>query len=175
MASSSIDRDVAIWPLSSVKSMLQDTDFHNSKSFQKSKSEKYLLSGHKFSIKSLAYAPDHMLLLGAGFDYDLYAWNPLTRELVYQLQSHVNSLLNVVVVNIPNERAVTVDTGGILKLWSLDPLQSGQSHCLQTLDLHIDSVYMQVIHTTAAFDQGNVIGTHSLIYSLTHSLTYSLT
>ena len=157
MASSSIDRDVVIWPLSPVKSMLRDTYICNSKSFQSSKSEKYALKGNKFAIRSLVYAPEHKLLLGAGFDYDLYAWSPLTRELIYQLQGHVNSIFNLMVVNIPNERAVTIDAGGIMKMWSLDALQSGQSHCVQTLDLHVDTVYLQIIHGVAAFDSGNVI------------------
>lgn len=67
------------------------------------------------------------LITGAGFDFDVYAWDPNTRDIVMRLVGHFKSLTGIALVVTPNEKIATVDEGGVIKVWNIDKEQVGFS------------------------------------------------
>lgn len=141
IASCSLDRKVLLWPITAItKKQQHDSkaaghshshgahtsthghDAADATSTQQpqsssSSSSVYELTGHKFAMRSLVYAPEHELLLGGGFDFDLYVWDPWTRLLSMRLTGHMTSVLMLKIAYIPHERVLSLDESGIIKVW----------------------------------------------------------
>ena len=66
------------------------------------------------------YAAANDLLIGSGFDFDIYAWDPVTALLQLTLTGHSCALINIAAVHIPMERIISCDEGGALKVWNID-------------------------------------------------------
>jgi WD40 repeat protein len=114
VVSSSLDRKVVLWSASPLVAAMSGFDLKDVPG------EKVLLRGHFHAIRFLSFAPVHELVLGGGFDHEIYAWSPRTRSLHLKLSGHINTLVAVHIVSVPQERVISVDDKGVVKLWSLD-------------------------------------------------------
>lgn len=117
----------------------------------------YTLSGHRHSITRLVYAPDHDLLLGSGFDYDVYVWDMSTKLLTMNLSGHRSSVVSICLVYNPYEHAVTVDDSGTIKVWNIDRADNKHAEVLQTLVLTRDSPSQPVLDAATALPNGNTV------------------
>lgn len=140
--SSSMDRSLYVWPISK---LLQSDDA----SFDDKK-----LVGHTYAIRSVCFAPQNDLIIGAGFDFDIFCWDPTTSSLQMKLVGHRQSLVSVAVINNPFERAASVDESGSAKIWNIDRAQGLRGTLLQSIVLQ-GAVPNHVFSFISAFDNGN--------------------
>ena len=117
IVSSSIDRKLTLWSLNPLSG---DSDVFD-------------LRGHKHALRSLVFAKTHELIIGAGFDFDFYAWDLVTKELQMKFHGHIYSVIRLHLIEIPNERVVSLDEWGYLKVWNLDRDQGMKAAVLQSL------------------------------------------
>lgn len=145
MVSSTLDRDVILWPISQLKKI------------QFSSAKNTYLKGHRHAINNLVYAPDHDLLLGSGFDYDVYVWDMASKLLTMCLSGHRCSVVSVTMVYTPFEHAVSVDDEGTVKVWNIDLADNKHAEVLQTIVLTRDSPSQPVLDATAATPNGSTM------------------
>lgn len=145
MVSSTLDREVVMWPISQLKKI------------QFSSAKNTYLHGHHHAINRLVYAPDHDLLLGSGFDYDVYVWDMASKLLIMCLTGHRCSIVSVVLVYTPFEHAVSVDDGGTVKVWNIDLADNKHAEVLQTIVLTRDSPSQPVLDATLARANGSTL------------------
>lgn len=144
IASSSFDRKVLTWPVS----LLVEENF-------KSRCQTPLV-GHQHNIRAMVSAPEHDYILGAGFDFDVYAWDQLTHHLQLRLVGHRHSVVSVAVVYTPTERAVTADEGLVVKVWSIDRALAERAEVLQSLNLS-NTISSRLHNFCSAFNYGATI------------------
>ena len=124
VVSSSIDRKVTLWSVSYVTKGGYDDVFD--------------LKGHHHALRSLVFAKAHGMIIGAGFDFDFYGWDINTREMQMKFHGHIYSVLCIHLIEIPNERIISLDEYGYLKVWSLDRDQGTSAGVIQSLLLEYD-------------------------------------
>jgi len=117
IVSSSIDRKLTLWSLNPLSG---DNDIFD-------------LRGHKHALTSLVFAKTHELIIGAGFDFEFYAWDLVTKELQMKFHGHIYSVIRLHLIEVPNERVVSLDEWGYLKVWNLDRDQGMKAAVLQSL------------------------------------------
>jgi len=150
IVSSSMDRALLLWPISRLRNgVVRDESFDDQK-----------LVGHTYAIRSVCFAPQNDLIIGAGFDFDIYCWDPTTSSLQMKLVGHRLSIVSVNTVNNPFERAASVDESGVVKIWNIDRAQGLRGTLLQSLLLH-GAVPNHVFSFISAFDNGAVLATLS--------------
>jgi WD40 repeat protein len=76
IASASMDTNMCIWDMNTMQGKSIHTD-------------------HQNGIYSLEWFPDQSLILSAGFDHDIYIWNPIVTDKIFQLKGHNHSLVGV--------------------------------------------------------------------------------
>lgn len=145
MASATLNREVMLWPIQQLKKI------------QFSSSKNTYLKGNKHAINNLVYAPDHDLLLGSGFDYDVYVWDMASKLLTMCLSGHRCGIVSVSMVYTPFEHAVSVDDSGTLKVWNIDLADNKHVEVLQTLVLTRDSPTQPVLAAVPANASGSTI------------------
>lgn len=145
IASSTLGRDIILWPVNQLKKV------------QFTSSKNTYLKGHRHAISKLVYAPDHDLLLGSGFDYDVYVWDMSSKLLTMCLSGHRSSVVSIMLVYTPFEHAVSVDDGGTLKVWNIDLADNKHADVVQTLVLARDSPSQPVLDAEAAMTGGSTI------------------
>jgi WD40 repeat protein len=143
IVSSSMDRALCVWPISK---MLQSGD--TGISFDDKK-----LLGHTYAIRTVCFAPQNDLIIGAGFDFDIFCWDPTTSSLQMKLVGHRLSIVSVAVINNPFERAASVDESGCVKIWNIDRAQGLRGGHLQSIMLQ-GAVPNHVFSFISAFDNG---------------------
>jgi WD40 repeat protein len=144
IVSASMDRSLCMWPISKMMQK-RESSFDDKK-----------LAGHTYAIRSVCFAPQNDLIIGAGFDFDIYCWDPTTASLQMKLVGHRLSIVCVNTVNNPFERAASVDESGVVKIWNIDRAQGLRGTLLQSLMLH-GAVPNHVFSSIAAFDNGKVV------------------
>ncbi|CCI44278.1 unnamed protein product [Albugo candida] len=99
LASASMDRSIRLWDVNTGKI-------------------RQILQGHKKGVRALAYSAEYRVLMSAGFDFDVFVWNPYVKQLISRLHGHNNSLCGVEMVeNTP--KMITADVDGIFKVWDV--------------------------------------------------------
>jgi hypothetical protein len=150
IASCSLDRKVLLWPITA----LTKPGVNHSDVVEKS-TKTVELTGHKFAMRSLVYAKEHELIVGAGFDFDIYAWDPWTKLLTMRLSGHLTSILAVRLANIPHERLISLDEGGVIKVWNFGPRHSTNPEMLQSLQLNPATTEKQKMVDFIVLGEGN--------------------
>ena len=154
IASCSIDRKVLLWPISNLCQPSSSAAAAAAKQKQKLTSENpqkvvssvVELVGHKHAIRSLVFAKEHEMIIGAGFDFDMYGWDPRTGRLQLRLSGHLTSLCKLHIAYLPHERLISIDEGGTIKVWNLGK-GFGDTKVLQTVVVntnHNDSSSIRV-------------------------------
>jgi hypothetical protein len=151
IASASIDRKLYLWPVAPIHAIIAN-NIYDLKSINKTGIKR--LYGHDYAIRSLTFAPDNSLLLGAGFDWDVFAWDPWTGTLQMKFIGHTKSVINVSLVYIPTEKAITMDEEGRIKLWTLELGENGRSEELQSLQIQNPSSTFHMNDFTPAYKNG---------------------
>jgi WD40 repeat protein/Ca2+-binding EF-hand superfamily protein len=82
---------------------------------------KSALVGHKRGVVSLAYAPDHGLLVSAGFEYDALVWDVKGSKFpIMAINGHHASLIGIKICPFQSgSNAVTCDRKGNFKMWDI--------------------------------------------------------
>ena len=143
IVSSSMDRALYVWPVSKLFQSRDET-FDDKK-----------LVGHTFAIRTVCFAHQNDLIIGAGFDFDIFCWDPTTSSLQMKLVGHRLSIVCVCVINNPFERAASVDESGCVKIWNIDRAQGLKGGMLQSIMLQ-GAVNNHVFSFISAFDNGNI-------------------
>lgn len=118
--------------------------------------ESVSLLGHYRAIDCLVFAPKHEMIIGSGFDLDVYAWDVWTNTLQMKLVGNVHKVASICLAYVPLERAITVDVNGVLKVWNLDKEQGTRAKDLQTVSLGL-GYNESTTHAVAAFKKGTTV------------------
>lgn len=125
-----------------------------------------ILQGHKKGVRSLAYSAEYRVLMSAGFDFDVFVWNPYVKQLISRLHGHNNSLCGVEMVeNTP--KMITADVDGIFKVW--DVRNFG---CVQTFTAESIGAINEIAMITPK--KQIVAGGKKVLTSTTGSLRYEM-
>lgn len=85
------------------------------------------LVGHTHGLKHLVYSKQHDLLLSAGFEFEAYAWDLASRQVVLTLTGHRAHLVGIQLAMFQTERAITADSHGVFKVWDISRNSGGSS------------------------------------------------
>lgn len=77
------------------------------------------LVGHSRGVRQIVYSSHHDLLLSAGFEFEAYAWDLGSRQIVMKLAGHRAPLVGVQLALFQTERAITADAQGVFKVWDI--------------------------------------------------------
>lgn len=77
------------------------------------------LVGHTRGVRQMVYSSQHDLLLSAGFEFEAYAWDLGSRQIVMKLTGHRAPLVGVQLALFQTERAITADAQGVFKVWDI--------------------------------------------------------
>lgn len=77
------------------------------------------LVGHTRGVRQIVYSSHHDLLLSAGFEFEAYAWDLGSRQIVMKLSGHRAPLVGIQLALFQNERAITADCQGVFKVWDI--------------------------------------------------------
>lgn len=115
--SSSIDKKVIMWPTAPMSTLVGQTQ--TKRLLRIADIIDYELRGHNHAIQSLAYAPQNEILFGCGFDFEVIAWDPFSRDVIMKFVGHFKSLSSVQIAYIPEEKLLSLDEAGVLKVWNI--------------------------------------------------------
>lgn len=116
--SSSIDKKVLMWPSAPLSTLLNKNPVK--RLLRVADTIDFELRGHDHAIQSIAFAPIQELIFGCGFDYEIYAWDPFTKDLCMRFVGHFKSMVGIQIVNFPNEKLLSIDDSGVIKLWNIN-------------------------------------------------------
>lgn len=85
----------------------------------------HVLRGHERGVSCLAFSAEHKLLVSAGLDHALLAWNPTSETLICALRGHLAPVLHVEKTG-RTEQLCSVDAAGALFLWDMRSLVATQ-------------------------------------------------
>lgn len=135
VASSDMDKNVLLW------SAQQFTATSATPSASPSANRVLRLRGNTRVVRSLAYAPVNDLLLGAGIEFDAYAWDPYSGQLIMHLFGHQSCIRKIAVLSDPVERAITLDETGHVKVWSISREVGRAAEAVQSMELSMAAPY----------------------------------
>lgn len=84
---------------------------------------------HTKGVLSLAFNQEYRLLFSAGFDHDIYVWNPYIDSVAFTIEGHNSSLVGVKVIP-DSPQVISADIDGWVKVWDIRTLS-----CVQTFNL----------------------------------------
>ena len=84
---------------------------------------------HTKGVLSLAFNQEYRLLFSAGFDHDIYVWNPYIGNVAFTIEGHNSSLVGVKVIP-DSPQVISADIDGWVKVWDIRNLS-----CAQTFNL----------------------------------------
>eukprot|EP01039_Chlorochromonas_danica_P003277 gene3277-3594_t len=115
--SSSLDGKVIFWPTAPLSTLLNKMPAQ--RLLRMSETVDYDLKGHHHAIHSLVYARHQEIIIGAGFDFEIFAWDPFTRDMCMKFAGHFKSIAGIQMVYIPEERLLSIDETGTMKIWNV--------------------------------------------------------
>lgn len=153
IASSSIDKKLILWPTAPLSNLSE----RSSKMLRMSDTMEYELRGHTHAICSLAYAEEHEMLFGAGFDYEIFGWDPYTRDICMKFVGHFKSIVSIQLAMIPSEKLVSIDETGVMKVWNIDKDLGLFAEQLQSVRLESPQTPLVIYDFSTAFRSGQTI------------------
>jgi hypothetical protein len=114
---SSINKKVVMWPSAPISALMKNENAK--KMLRVADTMDFELRGHHHAITSLVFAPVREMIFGCGFDFDVIGWDPFSRDVTMRFVGHFKSMSGLQVVNVPNEKLLSLDEGGVLKLWNI--------------------------------------------------------
>ena len=153
VASSDMNKTLLLW---SVSQLLQRSYSLRAEDGHPLRPGVMRLKGHTMMVKVLCYAPQHDLLLGAGVEYDAFAWDPGSGELVMTLIGHQHCLSKLCVLYDPAERAITIDVAGNIKVWNISRDVGHSAEVLQSFEVAL-SVPYKICDMAVAYDDGHLV------------------
>ncbi|OMJ91751.1 hypothetical protein SteCoe_5652 [Stentor coeruleus] len=94
-----------------------------------STSPRRIYKTHTKGVLSLAFNQEYRLLFSAGFDHDIYVWNPYIDSVAFTIEGHNSSLVGVKVIP-DSPQVISADIDGWVKVWDIRNLS-----CAQTFNL----------------------------------------
>ena len=94
------------------------------------KQAKRIYSEHRLGVLSLAYNEEKILLFSAGFDHDIFVWNPYIDQPINKMTSHNAAVLMLQLIEHSNQM-VSVDLLSIVKIWDIRNFS-----CTQTIPIN---------------------------------------
>jgi WD40 repeat protein len=88
-----------------------------------------IYTSHTKGVLSLAFNQEYRLLFSAGFDHDIYVWNPYIDSVAFTIEGHNSSLVGVKVIP-DSHQVISADIDGWVKVWDIRNLS-----CAQTFNL----------------------------------------
>jgi WD40 repeat protein len=88
-----------------------------------------IYGNHTKGVLSLAFNQEYRLLFSAGFDHDIYVWNPYIDSVAFTIEGHNSSLVGVKVIP-DSPQVISADIDGWVKIWDIRNLS-----CVQTFNL----------------------------------------
>ncbi|RYG69737.1 hypothetical protein EON64_01965, partial [archaeon] len=131
-ASSSMDGKLILWPTAPLSAMM--SKLHTQRLLRMAETVDYDLKGHHHAIHSLVYAHHQEIIIGAGYDFEILAWDPFTRDMCMKFAGHFKSIAGIQMVYIPEERLMSLDETGMVKLWNVSKelgIYGTQEHSFQ--------------------------------------------
>lgn len=89
-----------------------------------------IYGNHTKGVLSLAFNPEYRLLFSAGFDHDIYVWNPYIDTVAFTIEGHNSSLVGVRVIP-DTPQIISADIDGWVKIWDVRNLSCVQSFNLE--------------------------------------------
>lgn len=89
-----------------------------------------IYGNHTKGVLSLAFNPEYRLLFSAGFDHDIYVWNPYIDTVAFTIEGHNSSLVGVRVIP-DSPQIISADIDGWVKIWDVRNLSCVQSFNLE--------------------------------------------
>ncbi len=80
--------------------------------------QKRVYTEHTMGVVSLTFNTEHILLFSAGFDHDIYVWNPYIDNPVYKVQAHNAPIVCVFAID-HTPQLISSDSDGIVKVWDI--------------------------------------------------------
>jgi hypothetical protein len=117
--SSSIDKKVIMWPTAVMSQMIQNSSTAK-RLLRVADIIDYELRGHNHAISCLVYAKSNEILFGCGFDYEIIGWDPFSRDICMKFIGHFKSLISLQIAYIPEEKLLSLDDSGVLKVWNIN-------------------------------------------------------
>lgn len=111
------------------------------------------LRGNKRAIRTLVFAQESGLIIGGGFDHDIYAWDPWARLLQMKLVGHIAGVLRVIVAYCPAEHVISIDETAVVKVWNCQKDIGGVAELVQSVSIELEPT-SKVIDMSVAFDEG---------------------
>ncbi|CAG9330960.1 unnamed protein product [Blepharisma stoltei] len=88
-----------------------------------------IYGSHTKGVLNLAFNSEYRLLFSAGFDHDIYVWNPYIDTVAFKIEGHNSSLVGVKVLP-DSPQVISADIDGWVKVWDIRNLS-----CVQTFNL----------------------------------------
>lgn len=85
---------------------------------------------HTKGVLSLAFNQEYRLLFSAGFDHDIYVWNPYIDSVAFTIEGHNSSLVGVKVIP-DSHQVISADIDGWVKVWDIRNLGCSQTFNLE--------------------------------------------
>jgi WD40 repeat protein len=94
--------------------------------------QKRVYSDHTMGVVTLTFNSEHILLFSAGFDHEIYVWNPYIDNPVYkvsEVQSHSAPIVSLFAID-HTPQLLSTDSDGIMKIWDIRSFE-----CIQTINV----------------------------------------
>lgn len=118
--STSLDKRVVMWPSAPLVSLLKANMNTVQRLLRIADTIDHELHGHDHAIFSVAYAPIAEMVFGCGFDFEVFAWDATTKDLIMKFVGHFKSMAGIQVVRVGGmEKLLSLDESGVLKLWTV--------------------------------------------------------
>ncbi|CDW75345.1 ef hand family protein [Stylonychia lemnae] len=91
--------------------------------------QKRVYTEHTMGVVSMTFNSEHILLFSAGFDHDIYVWNPYIDNPVFKVQAHNAPIVCVFAID-HTPQLISSDADGICKVWDIRTFE-----CVQTINV----------------------------------------
>jgi WD40 repeat protein len=79
---------------------------------------KHVYKEHTKGVLALAFNTEYRLLFSAGFDHDIFVWNPYINSVAFTIEGHNSSLIGVRCVP-DSPQVISADIDGWVKIWDI--------------------------------------------------------
>ena len=77
----------------------------------------------------MTFNTEQILLFSAGFDHDIFVWNPYIDTPVYKVQAHNAPIVSIFAID-HTPLLISSDSDGIVKIWDIRNFE-----CVQTINV----------------------------------------
>ena len=115
LASAGLDKKIILWDL------LENDIKREYKGF------------HKKGIMALDFSESLILLISAGFDHEIFVWNPYIEAPVHNLSGHMSPIIGIAFIDNPLH-IVSVDQDCVMKVWDTKKFKCVDTPALENME-----------------------------------------